>query len=81
MQSTQHILMIRPASFAYNTQTAINNSFQRQAFTNVQAKARDEFDAFSAKLISNGVNVIVLNDTENPHTPNAIFPNNWIKLS
>ena len=37
----------------------------------------EEFDNFVSLLRSNGVEVIVAQDTEEPHTPDSIFPNNW----
>ena len=46
----------------------------------VNAKAQQEFDAFVAKLEAVGVDVIVVDDTINPDTPDSIFPNNWISF-
>lgn len=81
MQTTSHILMIRPCGFAYNAQTAINNAFQVQGNeSNVQQKAAREFDDFVSLLRSNGVDVIVTDDTPEPHTPDSIFPNNWVSF-
>lgn len=82
MQSTSHILMIRPAAFGFNEQTAGSNAFQN-ADTNqqhVQQEALKEFDAMVQLLRSHGVDVTVINDTEEPVKPDAIFPNNWISL-
>ena len=73
--------MIRPVHFAFNTETAVNNSFQAdEADENVQEKAQKEFDAFVQLLQSNGIDVLVINDTPEPYTPDSIFPNNWISL-
>jgi len=70
--------MVRPVRFGFNEQTAANNSFQRRGFEkSAQEKALDEFDNFVSLLRSNGVEVIVAQDTEEPHTPDSIFPNNW----
>lgn len=81
MQTTSHILMIRPWGFAYNAQTAVNNAFQVQGNdSNVQQKAAREFDDFVSLLRSNGVDVIVTDDTPEPHTPDSIFPNNWVSF-
>jgi len=78
MQTTSHILMIRPASFGYNAETAVNNAFQRAgAETNINELALKEFDNFVELLKSNGIDVIVVNDTPMPHTPDSVFPNNW----
>jgi len=80
-QNTSHILMIRPVKFAYNAETAVNNSFQVASNdSSVQQKALQEFDAFVAKLRVNGIDVTVVQDTAEPHTPDSIFPNNWISF-
>lgn len=83
-QTTNNILMIRPVAFRMNEQTAVNNYYQK-VLDNltpsiVNAKAQEEFDAFVEKLISIGVNVIVIDDTLDPDTPDSIFPNNWISF-
>ncbi len=43
-------------------------------------KALTEFDNFVTLLRANGVDVTVINDTPEPHTPDSIFPNNWISF-
>jgi len=82
MQSTNHILMIRPVAFTFNAQTAVSNSFQKQEETNIETQnlALLEFDFLLNKLINVGVNVTVINDTIEPHKPDSIFPNNWISF-
>lgn len=81
MQTTSHILMIRPVSFTFNAQTAVNNAFQSKGDTgNTQQKALNEFDQFVTILRKNGVDVIVAEDTREPHTPDSIFPNNWVSF-
>ena len=78
MQSTSKILMVRPVNFGFNEETAINNSFQVKGYEeSANAKALTEFDRFVGLLRENGVDVYVVNDTEEPHTPDSIFPNNW----
>lgn len=76
--------MIRPASFRMNEQTAVNNYYQRGSkdisLETLQFRALQEFDAFVEKLKSEGINVIVVNDTKVPNTPDAIFPNNWVSF-
>jgi len=83
-QTTNSILMIRPVAFRMNEQTAVNNYYQKVIDgllpATVNAKAQQEFDAFVAKLKSVGVDVIVVEDTLNPDTPDSIFPNNWISF-
>jgi len=80
MLSSQ-LLMIRPVNFGFNTQTAGSNAFQQQSSDDsIQEKALEEFDALVEKLRANGIDVLVLNDTPDPHTPDSIFPNNWISF-
>lgn len=81
MQSTAHLLMIRPVDFKYNIQTAANNKFQQQsANLHVQQQALAEFDQFVAMLRQNEVDVTVIDDTLTPETPDSIFPNNWVSF-
>lgn len=81
-QSTNNILMIRPVSFGFNEQTAGSNAFQNREADQqaVQDKALAEFDGFVKTLKENGVNVTVIDDTPQPHTPDSIFPNNWVSF-
>jgi hypothetical protein len=83
-QTTNSILMIRPVAFRMNEQTAVNNYYQKVidglSPETVNAKAQQEFDTFVAKLTAVGVDVIVVDDTLNPDTPDSIFPNNWISF-
>ncbi len=83
-QTTNSILMIRPVAFRMNEQTAVNNYYQKVldglSPETVNAKAQQEFDAFVNKLRKVGVNVIVVEDTLEPNTPDSIFPNNWISF-
>jgi hypothetical protein len=83
-QTTNFILMIRPVAFRMNEQTAVNNYYQKVIDgllpATVNAKAQQEFDAFVAKLEAVGIEVIVVDDTINPDTPDSIFPNNWISF-
>lgn len=82
MQHPTTLLMIRPVSFGFNKQTAGSNAFQNKdtGDQQVQHKALQEFDNFVDVLKSNGINVIVINDTAEPHTPDSIFPNNWVSF-
>lgn len=81
---SSRILMIRPVRFGFNEQTAGSNSFQNTATEkesgSIQEKALEEFDAFSDLLMKAGIDVVIYNDTESPHTPDSIFPNNWISF-
>ncbi|KAK2711394.1 uncharacterized protein LOC136025935 [Artemia franciscana] len=82
-QITDQILMIRPASFRMNEETAVNNFFQKsteELHTNTNKKAQDEFDAFVEKLTEVGVEVHVVEDDSSLNTPDALFPNNWVSF-
>jgi hypothetical protein len=83
-QTTNTVLMIRPVAFRMNEQTTENNYFQKVLDgilpATVNAKAQAEFDNFVSKLKSVGVNVIVVEDTLEPSTPDSIFPNNWVSF-
>lgn len=84
-QSTSNILMIRPASFQFNYETAQSNEFQ----TNIEdlgkeeilRTAQQEFDKMVTELTAEKINVHVIEDTPQPEKPDAIFPNNWISMS
>lgn len=81
MQTTDTVLMIEPVAFGYNEQTAENNYFQVNSENDqTQQKALNEFNSFVEKLKSKGIKVIVVKDTKEPHTPDSIFPNNWVSF-
>jgi hypothetical protein len=81
MQTTSKVLMIRPLHFVYNAETAVNNSFQVKGDQeNLTVKAVQEFDKFVNALQNQGIDVTVVEDSPDPHTPDAIFPNNWISF-
>src|ERR1700742_4282033 len=80
MQTTSHLLMIRPVNFSFNAETAVNNAFQSAATNDAQQKALEEFEGFAALLKNNGVDVTVIDDTPDPYTPDSIFPNNWVSF-
>jgi hypothetical protein len=78
-QNTQYVLMVKPVSFTFNTETSGTNAFQRSDQTNASSQnmALAEFNALAQLLKDNGVQVMVVDDTEQPFTPDSIFPNNW----
>ena len=81
MQTTSHILMIRPVNFSFNAETAVNNAFQVAGNdAGAQQKALAEFNAFVQLLRDNDVDVTVINDSPDPYTPDSIFPNNWVSF-
>jgi len=82
-QLTSAVMMIRPVRFASNPSTAASNRFQGKTDSDPaaqQAAAALEFDALVSALRDAGIEVIVIDDTREPHTPDAIFPNNWISM-
>ncbi len=75
--------MIRPARFESNPLTAASNRFQGKSEASPaeqQAVAEREFDGLVAALRVAGIDVVVIEDTPEPHTPDSIFPNNWISM-
>ena len=82
-QSTKTILMIEPVSFGFNAETAVNNYFQQRVdaeVNDIQQLALAEFSFMVETLRAKDINVLVVKDTEQPHTPDSIFPNNWISF-
>jgi len=77
------VLMVRPAAFGCNTETAASNRFQRADGGNPASRAaagRAEFDGLESALRSEGVGVCVVEDTPDPPRPDALFANNWISF-
>jgi len=81
-QTTSHLLMVRPASFGFNEETAASNAFQKKDaeadVEQIKKKAVEEFDAMVEKLRENHIHVLVIKDSPQPEKPDAVFPNNWI---
>lgn len=78
------ILMVRPAAFGFNAETAANNYFQSNpdiSKKQLQQTALTEFDNMVQTLRSHDINVLVIEDTKEPVKPDAIFPNNWFSTS
>lgn len=84
MPSASAILMVRPASFGYNEETAANNYFQTNTGVpdaELQQKALAEFDNMVRLLRENDIDVLVVEDNPDPPRPDAVFPNNWLSTS
>lgn len=87
-QSAPAVLMVRPARFGFNAQTAASNAFQHgiaaapgaAGDNEVRNLALREFDALAEALARAGVGVIVADDTAEPVKPDAVFPNNWVSF-
>ena len=66
MQTTNSILLVRPANFTFNTDTAASNYFQHKVTESAEIsreKAIAEFDAFAATLRQKGINTFIFDDT------------------
>ena len=81
-QVASAVLMIRPARFGVNAETAPTNAFQRNSVevNDPQSLAVQEFDVLVAALRKLGVTVEVFEDTPEPWTPDAVFPGNWVSF-
>jgi len=83
-QITNNIMMIKPVAFRYNEQTAVNNYYQKVLDNltpeQTQENALSEFNNFVKILEEKSINVIVIEDTKTPDTPDSIFPNNWVSF-
>ncbi len=80
-QCADAVLMIRPARFGANPETADSNRFQQGgADAGAAATAQREFDGLVARLRAAGVDVLVADDTLEPAKPDACFPNNWVSF-
>jgi len=72
------VFMVKPLYFGFNDETANDNKFQiRSTDANYREKAIKEFEAYTTLLKDNEIEVVIADDTESPHTPDAVFPNNW----
>jgi len=80
-QLATSVLMIRPVRFESNPMTAESNAFQADVDAppaRQQEVALEEFESLVSGLRDAGVEVIVFDDTREPHSPDSVFPNNWI---
>lgn len=84
IQASREIMMVRPKHFGFDETTAESNSFQNregaEQIEKISKDALNEFDAAVSKLRANGVKVHVIEDTDSPVKPNAVFPNNWVSF-
>jgi len=76
-QSTNHILMIKPAIFDKNSQTIESNHYQIEGENEdikiITIKAIKEFNDFKLELESNGINILCFEGSK--QCPDHIFPN------
>jgi hypothetical protein len=82
-QCASAVLMVQPAAFGFNTETASSNAWQRPAPTDAEALnrlARAESAGLCRALESEGVRVLMVEDDPRPARPDALFPNNWVSF-
>jgi hypothetical protein len=82
-QLASSVLMIRPKRFQSNPQTAESNAFQTEPDltpAEQQRTALPEFEELASALRDAGIEVVVCDDTAEPHTPDSVFPNNWVSF-
>ena len=82
-QLASSVLMIRPARFQSNPETLDSNAFQAEPDASPaeqQEAALAEFEGLVSALRNAGIQVFVFDDTHEPHTPDAVFPNNWVSF-
>ena len=82
-QLASAVLMIRPLRFESNPMTAESNRFQGGSSASPDdqnAAAQREFAGLAATLRDAGIDVMVVDDTLDPHTPDSVFPNNWVSF-
>lgn len=80
-QAPRNLLMIRPAAFGFNPETADSNAFQQGVHNDpevIQLKALNEFNRMVDLLEAHEIDVQVFNDTATPPKPDVLFPNNWV---
>ena len=82
-QRAHAVLMIRPAAFGWNPETAASNRFQRRdptATGSARNVAATEFDGLVAALRGAGVEVHAIDEPAGTACPDCVFPNNWVSL-
>lgn len=80
-QTSDTVLLVRPASFRFHDEAASSNAFANpSAVPDAQRLAAAEFDGLASRLSAAGVEVLVLEDSPEPPKPDAVFPNNWVSF-
>jgi len=82
-QLANTVLMVRPARFESNPETASSNRFQGKTTASAEEQQHSallQFEKLASVLKASGIRVIVVDDTLEPHTPDSIFPNNWVSF-
>jgi len=83
-QCADAVLMIRPAAFDYNPETAVTNPMQQRpgvpGASGAQRSGTRRVPHLVNALRGEGISVCVADDTPQPPKPDAIFPNNWVSF-
>ena len=81
-QTSDAVLMIRPAHFGANVETESSNFFQRASAETLDTamRARREFDSLALALAGAGVRVHQFAGQRHYALPDEVFPNNWLTL-
>jgi hypothetical protein len=79
------LLMVEPAAFGFNVQTAASNRFQQlppgdSGAHGIAGVARDQFAGLVNALRAAGATLCVAHDSAAPVKPDAVFPNNWVSF-
>jgi len=78
-QTAGTVLMVEPAAFGFHAEAAESNTFARAGVEAADA-AISEFHGLAEALARAGVEILKLEDSEEPKKPDAIFPNNWVSF-
>ena len=82
-QTAGAVLMVRPAHFGSNAETAASNFFQHAAAdgsSDAALRAQREFDSLALALAGAGVRVHRFAGQPSVALPDEVFPNNWLSL-
>ncbi|MCV2884960.1 arginine deiminase-related protein [Aestuariibacter sp. AA17] len=75
------VLMVPPRHFGFNRETSKDNVFQHRPTTSserVRQSAVSEFNAMVHNLEQAKISVVIMDAHDEKHTPDAVFPNNWL---
>lgn len=79
--TTSSIIMVPPADFTFNEETAQDNEFQQKTdipHDLIKEDVMDEFTLMVNQLRDHHVDVLLLNKHHgDPEMPDSVFPNNW----
>ncbi len=80
-QTSDAVLLVRPARFAFHADAATTNVFASESRDpDIGRRALEEFEKLARRLTDAGLDVLILDDTPDPAKPDAIFPNNWVSF-